>query len=192
MWPTSPPPRSRPCAACSGRPPGGIWPHWRGAHDPRQVVAREPDRSIGAEETFGTDVDDPSVVTRELLRLSEKVAARMRARGYVGRTISLKVRFADFTTITRSRTLRDATDVAREIYTEVSRLFAALELQRARVRLVGVRVTGLVDESSAPRQLLLDDTAADWRGTERAVDRITERFGSGAVRPARLIDPPGG
>lgn len=159
--------------------------------DPRPVVAHEPDRSIGAEETFGTDVDDPAVVTRELLRLSEKVAARLRSRGYVGRTISLKIRFADFTTITRSRTVSDATDVAKEIYTEAARLFHALGLQRARIRLVGVRVTGLIDEATAPRQLLLDDTAADWRGTEQAVDRITQRFGSGMVRPARLLEPPG-
>lgn len=158
--------------------------------DPRPVVPREPDRSIGAEETFGTDVDDSDVVTRELLRLSDKVAARMRARGYVGRTVQLKVRFADFTTITRSRTLKDPTDVARDIYTAVGGLFAALDLQRARIRLVGVRVSGLVDEETAPQQLLLGDTGPGWRDAEQAVDRIAERFGRDAVKPARLVRPP--
>ena len=74
--------------------------------DERHVVASEPEKSIGNEETFGTDVDDPEVIRRELLRLSEKVAARMRAAGYRGRTISIKVRFADFTTITRARTVQ--------------------------------------------------------------------------------------
>ncbi len=160
--------------------------------DPRRVVPREPDRSIGAEETFGTDVDDADIVTRELLRLSEKVAVRMRARGYVGRTVQLKVRFADFTTITRSRTLRDPTDVGRDVYGAVRQLFGALELQRARIRLVGVRVSGLVDEETAPQQLLLGDPGAGWRDAEQAVDRISERFGDGIVRPARLVPPPGG
>ena len=159
--------------------------------DTRSVVPRESDRSIGAEETFGTDVDDPDIVTRELLRLSDKVAARMRASGYVGRTVQLKVRFADFTTITRSRTLKDPTDVGRDLYTAVGQLFAALDLQRARVRLVGVRVSGLVDEQTAPQQLLLDETGPGWRDAEQAVDRIAERFGRDIVRQARLVTPPG-
>lgn len=159
--------------------------------DPRAVVPHEPDRSIGAEETFGTDVDDAAVVQREILRLAEKVAARLRARGYVGRTVTVKVRFADFTTITRARTLPDPTDVARDIHGAAAELFAALDLQRARVRLVGVRMSGLSDEETTPRQLLLDDTGPAWRETELAVDRIVERFGRDVVKPARLVDPPG-
>src|SRR5262249_38780091 len=112
--------------------------------DERVVVPHEPDRSIGAEETFGSDVDDPAVVARGLLRLATTVAARLRSAGYAGRTVSIKVRFADFTTITRARTLRDATDVAQEIYSTARGLFEALGLQRARLRLVGVRVEGLL------------------------------------------------
>jgi len=84
--------------------------------DARSVVPHEPDKSIGAEETFGTDVDDPELVRRELLRLAERTAARLRATGQVGRTISIKVRFADFTTISRARTLDVATDVGRVVY----------------------------------------------------------------------------
>lgn len=160
--------------------------------DPRRVVSTAPDRSIGAEETFASDVDDAAVVTRELLRLSEKVAARMRARGYVGRTVSLKVRFADFTTLTRSRTLADPTDVAREVYAAARRLYDGLHLQRARVRLVGVRMSGLRDEETAPRQLLLDEEGPGWRDAEQAVDRLAARFGAHIVRPARLLDPPDG
>src|SRR3954452_14228058 len=75
--------------------------------DERSVVPHEPDKSIGAEETFARDIDDPKVVLRELLRLSERTASRLRATGHVGRTVSLKVRFADFTTITRAKTLRE-------------------------------------------------------------------------------------
>src|SRR5215218_8779576 len=73
--------------------------------DERTVVPHEPDKSIGAEETFATDVDDPDLVRRELLRLSERTAARLRATSQLGRKVSIKVRFADFTTITRARTL---------------------------------------------------------------------------------------
>lgn len=156
--------------------------------DARAVVPHEPDRSIGAEETFGTDVDDPDVVRRELLRLAEKVAARLRRAGYRGRTVSIKVRFADFTTITRSRTLRDPTDVGQQVYATARALYEALGLQRARLRLVGVRVEGLVAADGAAEQLLLDAPERGWREAEQAVDRAAERFGRGAVRPATLVE----
>ncbi len=84
--------------------------------DERRVTPLEPDKSIGAEETFAVDIDDPEIIHRELLRLSERTAARLRAKGQVGRTVSIKVRFADFTTITRARTLKEATDVGRTVY----------------------------------------------------------------------------
>ena len=96
--------------------------------DERSVIPQEPERSIGAEETFARDVDDPAIVLRELLRLSERRAARLRAAELVGRTVSIKVRFADFTTITRSRTLREPTDVARVVYDTARGLYDALGL----------------------------------------------------------------
>jgi DNA polymerase-4 len=157
--------------------------------DPRSVEAHEPDKSIGAEETFGTDVDDPDVVRRELLRLSERVGARMRSQAYKGRTVSIKVRFADFTTITRSRTLRDPTDVTREVYATALSLYEALGLDRARLRLVGVRVEGLVDAAQAEEQLVLGAPERGWRDADAAVDRAARRFGRGAVRPAALVTP---
>ncbi|MFL6238080.1 MAG: DNA polymerase IV [Actinomycetes bacterium] len=157
--------------------------------DERRVIPHEPDKSIGAEETFGTDVDDPSVVRRELLRLSERTAARLRASRQVGRTISVKIRFADFTTITRARTLREPTDVGRQIYETARGLYDALGLERARLRLVGVRVEGISPAESQTHQLLIDERPVGWREAERAVDRATERFGSGVVRPAALVDP---
>ena len=157
--------------------------------DPRSVEAHEPDKSIGAEETFGTDVDDPDVVRRELLRLSERVGARMRGQAYKGRTVSIKVRFADFTTITRSRTLRDPTDVTREVYATALSLYEALGLDRARLRLVGVRVEGLVDAAQAEEQLVLGAPERGWRDADAAVDRAARRFGRGAVRPAALVTP---
>jgi DNA polymerase-4 len=156
--------------------------------DGRQVVPEQSERSIGAEETFAHDVDDPDVVHRELLRLSERTAARLRSAGLVGRTVSIKVRFADFTTITRARTLRESTDVAREVYGTARSLFDALGLQRARLRLVGVRVEGLAPVERQERQLLLDEPEIGWRDAERAVDRASARFGAGSVRPATLVE----
>jgi DNA polymerase-4 len=157
--------------------------------DARRVVVSEPDKSVGAEETFARDVDDPVTVRRELLRLSERTAARLRAGGQSGRTIVLKVRFADFTTITRSRTLRETTDVARDVYATACALYDALGLDRARIRLVGVRVEGVVGAAGQPRQLALGERAHGWRDAEQAADRAASRFGSGAVQPAALVDP---
>jgi DNA polymerase-4 len=128
-------------------------------------------------------------VLRELLRLSERTASRLRAADAMGRTIAVKVRFADFTTITRSKTLREPTDVARTVYDTARGLYEALGLQRARIRLVGVRVEGLVDTDRTPRQLALSGGTEDWRAAEQAADRAAARFGSGAVRPATLVDP---
>jgi DNA polymerase-4 len=158
--------------------------------DPRRVVPEQVEKSVGAEETFARDVDDPEVVLREVLRLSERVAARLRAQGMAGRTVVLKVRFADFTTITRSRTLGEPTDVARTVYATARDLFHGLGLDRARLRLVGVRVEGLRDAATSPRQLTLDERAQGWREAERAVDRASARFGAGAVRPAALVPEP--
>ena len=147
----------------------------------------EPERSMGADETFARDTDDRDVIVRELLRLSARVAGRMRAAGVAGRTITLKVRFADFTTITRSRTMPEATDVTVEVHRGVTRLYDALGLQRARLRLVGVRVEGLVPRTTVHRQLVLGEPEHGWAEADRAVDRATRRFGAAAVRPASLV-----
>ncbi|WP_110181607.1 DNA polymerase IV [Nocardioides solisilvae] len=159
--------------------------------DRRRLVARrgadEPDRSMGADETFSRDTDDREQVVRELLRLSARVTGRMRTAGVAGRTVTLKVRFADFTTLTRSRTLPEATDVTVEVYRTAVRLFDGLGLQRARLRLVGVRVEGLVPRERVQRQLVLGERDEGWEAADRAVDAAARRFGSGAVRPATLL-----
>jgi DNA polymerase-4 len=159
--------------------------------DRRVVTARrgpgEPDKSMGADETFGRDTDDRSVVMREILRLSAKVAMRMRTAGVAGRTVTLKVRFADFTTLTRSKTRSEATDVTQEVYRTATDLFTGLGLQRARIRLVGVRVEGLVPRGTVQRQLVLGERERGWSEADVAVDRATRRFGTAAVRPATLL-----
>ena len=158
--------------------------------DPRPVVPEQVEKSIGAEETFRTDVDDPQVIHRELLRLSERVAARLRSTGLLGRTVVIKIRFADFSTITRSRTLPEHTDVARVVHATALELYARLGLDRARLRLVGVRLEGLIDLSAGHHQLALDERPQGWREAEQAVDRASARFGAGAVRPASLVGDP--
>ena len=155
--------------------------------DPRHVEPVHREKSIGSDETFPVDVDDPAYIHRELLRLSAKTASRMRSAGLVGRTVSIKVRFADFTTITRAKTLRDPTDVTQEIYATAKSLYDALGLQRARLRLVGVRMEGLVRGANAPVQPTLSEPEFGWRDADRAVDRASARFGSGSVGPASLL-----
>jgi DNA polymerase-4 len=147
----------------------------------------DPDKSMGAQETFGRDIDDREVILRELLKLTARVAGRMRRTGLAGRTVSITVRFADFTTITRSRTLAEATDVTQEIYRAAVGLYDALGLQRARLRLVGVRVEGLAPRTTVHRQLVLGEREHGWSDADRAVDRATLRFGDAAVKPGSLV-----
>jgi DNA polymerase IV len=159
--------------------------------DSRPVVPRREEKSVGAEETFPVDVDDPEVIRRELLRLSGRTATALRAAGCVARTVTVKLRLASFKTITRSRTLAEPTDVAREIYATACALYegSGLDGGRARLRLVGVRATGLRPATGSARQLAFGDRPAGWREAEQAMDRITSRFGAGVVRPAALFVP---
>ena len=155
--------------------------------DEREVEPGEPDKSIGAEQTFGTDIGDPAQIRLELLRLSDRVARRMRAQHWAGRTVSLKVRYPDFTTITRARTLGEPTDVAQQIYATAVALYEALDLRGAQLRLVGVRVEGLSPAGLVPHQLALGEKERGWREAEMATDRAVGRFGAGSVRPASLV-----
>ena len=160
-----------------------------GGKDDRRVLPGTPEKSIGAEETFPRDVIDPDVIRRELLRLSGRTARGLRASGCAARTVVVKLRLASFKTITRSRTLGDPTDVAQQIYLTACALYAASGLgPQARLRLVGVRATGLVPAAVAATQLALGESPAPWREAERAVDRIAGRFGADTVRPAALVD----
>ncbi|MFZ1337930.1 MAG: hypothetical protein WAS26_02640, partial [Paracoccaceae bacterium] len=132
--------------------------------DARPVSLLERERSVGNEETFARDVDDPEVVLAEFLRLSGKVGRRLRRAGYLGTTVSIKVRFADFTTITRSRKLAGPTDSTRQIFAAASSLYDALHLERARLRLVGVRMEGIVEARDQQIQLELGAPTHGWRG----------------------------
>ena len=152
--------------------------------DYRQVVVDDPDQSIGANETFSYDIDDPELILREYLKLTERASTRLRARNQYAKTISITVRFADFKTITRSKTLPLPISSTHEIYQVVKELYLALKLDRARLRLVGVSLSNLRDD--APEQLMLGQREKGWREAESAVDQASARFGEKSVRPARL------
>lgn len=155
--------------------------------DDRSVLAREPaEHSCGSQETFGRDTDDADLVATEILRMAARTAERIRAQRMVGRVITLSVRFADFTTITRTGTLSTPTDVTNEIYAEAMRLFRRLNLQRARIRRVGVRVERLIPRERSYLQPALDDPERGWPEAEEAMDKAVLRFGPSAVQRARL------
>ena len=153
--------------------------------DYRDVTPNEPDKSISAAETFAQDIDDPEEILQEFLRLTEKAAARLRENDFYAKTISIKVRFADFSTISRSKTLPLPIDSTHDIYEVTKALFLALGLDRARLRLVGISLDNLSE--AAPEQLLLGAREKGWREADTAIDRAKLRFGGGSVRPGRLI-----
>ena len=156
--------------------------------DYRDVEPEEVDKSISAAETFDTDTEDQEIVLRELLRLTEKATYRMREKDFSARTISIKVRFADFKTITRSKTVPLAISAKHEVFEVVKNLFLSLKLDRARIRLVGVSLDGLEDGVDASEQLILGEREKGWRQATAAIDKASARFGQGSVRPARLFD----
>ena len=155
--------------------------------DYRSVTPDEPDKSISAAETFSHDLEDEDEILRELLRLTEKATAKLRSRQLATQTISIKVRFADFKTISRSKTLALPIDGMQECYDVAKKLYVALKLDRARIRLIGIGLENLVDSQNAPVQLELGERDTGWREATKAVDAATARFGRGSVRPARLL-----
>ncbi|RNB46625.1 DNA polymerase IV, partial [Agromyces tardus] len=156
--------------------------------DPRDVTTERVEKSIGHEVTFHHDLVDPDQIARELLRLAADVGARLRKARLVGRTVTLKLRYGDFTTVTRSRTLSEPTDVARRIYDEAAAALTGLVGDGERVRLIGVRAEQLRPTGDGA---LLWDPDEEWRDAERTIDEVAARFGRGAVRPAALVRPAG-
>ncbi|RXZ70476.1 DNA polymerase IV [Agromyces albus] len=152
--------------------------------DPRDVHTTRVEKSIGHENTFGYDLTDPVDIRRELLRLADNVGVRLRKAGLVGRTVVLKLRYGDFRTVTRSRTLAEPTDVARRIYDEASEALTELIGDGQRIRLIGVRAEHLQVSGSGA---MLWDPDEEWRDAERTIDEVTAKFGKGSVRPATLV-----
>ena len=162
-----------------------LWRLARGIDD-RRVEPKQSTKSIGHEETFAQDLASALEVHPHLVRMVDSVARRLRRAGVAGRTVSIKVRYPDFTTIGRSRTLADPTDLAVEILETATDLLDSLELDPG-IRLLGISVSNLQDGSV--RQLRFEEvTNPGWRAAEGAVDEIRERFGTGAIGPAVVDD----
>jgi DNA polymerase-4 len=156
--------------------------------DPRPVTPVRLEKSIGAEETFAVDTGDDAILHRELLRLSHRTAERLRSSGMVARTVALKLRYADFSTITRSRTVHTPVDSAQLIYAVAVQLLESLGPRTMTVRLVGIRAEQLEDAAQTSLQLSFDRRDDNWRAAEQALDRVSRKFGNKSVLPARLLD----
>jgi DNA polymerase-4 len=164
--------------------------------DPREVVPDEAAKSIGAEETFGEDLTGAVALERELLAQAARVGRRLRAASAAGRVVTLKVKYADFTLVTRRATLERPTDDDRVVYDAARALLERVDLARP-VRLTGISVSGFAAAAERGQLDLFAPAAApEGPGAERrralnaALDRLAERFGEGAVQPADLASPP--
>ena len=165
------------------------------AADDRPVEIDRAMKSIGHEETFASDLHETTELRTELVRLSDGVASRLRAAGTGARTLTLKVRFAGFTTITRSATLPAPVATSAAIVAAVGPLLDRID-PTAGVRLVGVHASNF---GEPVEQLRLDDllaapaapTANDWAEASAAIDAIRDRFGSTAIGPASAVSKRG-
>ncbi len=154
--------------------------------DPRQVVTERVDKSLGKEHTFLEDVTDIETLRSTLLVQSDHVGAQLRKGQVEARTIGLKVTFADFESISRSRTLPEATSVGREIYAVVCDLLDELTLSGRAVRLIGVRAASLMEPGTQVLSLWEDEGDA-WKEAEVVRDRVGEKFGPESLRPASFL-----
>jgi DNA polymerase IV len=156
--------------------------------DQRRVEPVRAPKSVSHEETYATDIRTGAPLGREAVRLADAVAARLRASSLGGRTVTVKVRFGDFRTITRSRALPGPVDTGPELASAARALLAGIDPSPG-VRLLGLAVTGLVP--SPATQLRLGDAHGDWGPVSRAVDEARQRFGETAVGPAVLLGDSG-
>ena len=158
------------------------------ARDPRGVEGGTPTRSISSEGTFARDLQDQDAVERETLRMCDQVAARLAKARVAGHTITLKVRFSDFTTISRSSRHPEPIASTAEIWETAQTLIDRAAIGTRAVRLLGVAVSDLVDVAGT-KQMVLGRERAD--AAADAIDGVRDRFGAGAVIPARVAPPPG-
>ena len=153
--------------------------------DPRPVTASRPEKSVGMERTFEEDVRSRELIEEFILAAAHDCARRLRAGGVVGWTVGIKMRGADFHTITRSVSLVAPTDTGRDIARAAQSLFAREDMPIGGVRLFGVRVEGLQSRSGGVAVTLDRDERP--AASERAMDQIRSKFGAGALAPATLL-----
>jgi DNA polymerase-4 len=163
---------------------------WQLAHgiDDDLVVPEREAKSISHETTFEEDIDDLEVLRAWLVDLTEQVGWRLRRHGLRGRVVHLKVRFADFSTITRSQTLPQPTDITSELWQVADEMLCQrLPSGHLPIRLIGMGVSGF-DTTGLSQGLLFDqDERKKQMGLDATTDQIRERFGSSALRRAASI-----
>ncbi|WP_417525085.1 DNA polymerase IV [Marinovum sp.] len=163
-----------------------LW-HLARGQDRRRVSANAPVKSISNETTFGEDTSDPDLLDGHLWRMAEKVADRAKARDMAGQVVTLKLKQANFQTLSRRQSLRDATQMADTIYRCARGMFDAVG-DKGPYRLVGCGISHLVPAAEADRSAdLLDPDAARRAGAERATDAIRARFGPDAILKGRAL-----
>lgn len=155
------------------------------AMDSRPVEPDSEAKSVSVEETYETDLSGREVIETALLAHAQRLSWRLHRAGLIARTITLKARYGDFTTITRSKTLSEPIDGARDLFKASQPLLRHLDPSRP-VRLLGLGATSF-ESADQPRQLGMD-SSEEWKRVEDAISAVRERFGEGAVSPARLID----
>jgi DNA polymerase-4 len=160
------------------------------ARDHRAVVPLHVAKSVGHEETYAFDHVAHDTLERELVRLADATAARLRAAGVAGRTVQVKVRFGDMRTITRSVTVPEPLDTGVALARAARPLLRSVDVAEG-VRLLGVSVAQLT--GGAVRQLSLDDAGpSSWADATRAIDEVRDRYGAASLVPATLVDPGAG
>ncbi|KDA05513.1 DNA polymerase IV [Microbacterium sp. CH12i] len=152
--------------------------------DSRAIETARVEKSIGHEETFETDVMDREFLRAELLRLADRVAARLRRAEWECATVAIKIRFDDFTTLSRSQTLSEPTSVGQRIGEAAQTLYESID-RRDPVRLVGVRAEKLRPAGGSAFALWDDDE--HWRKVEGALDDARARFGNATISRARHV-----
>ena len=146
----------------------------------------EPDReakSISAEQTFAADMDDKESLLSILLTQVEEVSYRLRASHLCAKTLTIKLRYANFKTLTRSNSLGHPTNVTRTLWERARDLFLAWHAESARpLRLLGFGVSGLAHEGSGQGQLFPDPEDQKQKRLDEAFDAVRNRYGRGVLR----------
>ncbi len=145
-----------------------------------EIGATEDPKSISHEHTYSEDTTDATILESTLSRLSEMVGRRLREHGFHARTVQLKLRYKDFSTITRAKSLADPTELDTEILTAVQNLFRSNWKPGMAIRLLGVHLTGF--EGASPQMNLLEGDKKDrLRRVFQAADKMRDRFGDDSV-----------
>jgi DNA polymerase-4 len=156
--------------------------------DDRPVIPESKAKSISQEETFTPDLDDLEKMKRVLLDQAEQVGWELRKEKVKGYTVTVKVRYPDFTTVTRSLTLPFSTDQAIEIYQTALKLLHKTEALQKKARLLGLGMSNLLHQDDPEQFVLFDSRRKQVERSTQAMDRIWDKFGPEAIKRATLIE----